>query len=52
VVLRDAWGAVRERLAGSVSSGWLDEAGESLFESNARRLYHLPPPSDMPEDGG
>jgi predicted TIM-barrel fold metal-dependent hydrolase len=42
VVVRDAWRTVRERLAGSVSAAWLDATGESLFESNARRLYHLP----------
>jgi predicted TIM-barrel fold metal-dependent hydrolase len=44
VVLHDAWQTVRERLAGSVSATWLDATEESLFESNARQLYHLPPP--------
>jgi uncharacterized protein len=53
VVLRDAWQTVRQRLTGSVSAAWLDEAGESLFESNSRRLYHLPPrASDIAEGGG
>jgi predicted TIM-barrel fold metal-dependent hydrolase len=42
VVLRDAWRSVSERLTGSARAGWLDEARESIFESNARRLYRLP----------
>ncbi len=42
VLLRDAWAAVRERLAGSVSARWLEEAGELIFERNARQLYGLP----------
>jgi hypothetical protein len=42
VVLRDAWRIVRERLEGSVTEAWLDEAGERIFETNARALYHLP----------
>lgn len=42
LVLRDAWRAVREQLGGRVGTTWLDQAGERLFEANARRLYHLP----------
>ena len=42
VVLRDAWAAVRQRLAGTVTATWLDQTGESIFEGNARRLYRLP----------
>jgi uncharacterized protein len=42
VVLRDAWQAVRERLAGTASRGWLDDAERRMFESNARELYRLP----------
>ena len=53
VVLRDAWQTVRERLAGSVRAAWLDETGESIFEDNARRLYHLPSrASDRSEGNG
>lgn len=43
VVLRDAWQAVRQRLAGTASDGWLDGAERLLFEVNARTLYRLPP---------
>jgi hypothetical protein len=43
VMLRDAWRTVRERLAGAVDDGWLDDIEDRLFESNARELYRLPP---------
>jgi hypothetical protein len=43
VVLRDAWRAVRDRLAGTASDRWLDDAERRMFEENARALYHLPP---------
>lgn len=42
VVLRDAWRAVRDRLAGMASQGWLDDAERRMFEANARALYRLP----------
>ena len=45
VVLRDAWQTVRDRLAGTASRGWLDDAEHRMFETNARVLYRLPPTS-------
>jgi hypothetical protein len=42
VVLRDAWGTVRERLGGAVSAKWLDDTAARIFEDNARQLYRLP----------
>jgi predicted TIM-barrel fold metal-dependent hydrolase len=44
VIVREAWQTVRQRLSGTVSETWLDDAQERLFETNARQLYHLPDP--------
>jgi hypothetical protein len=41
VVLRDAWEEVQRRLSGAVRASWLAEAGERLFNRNARELYRL-----------
>jgi uncharacterized protein len=40
-VLREAWTVVRERLSGMTRSGWLDDAGERMFNGNAREVYQL-----------
>jgi predicted TIM-barrel fold metal-dependent hydrolase len=43
VVVRDAWGDVRQRLRGTVRESWLDDVRERVFDRNARDLYGLTP---------
>jgi predicted TIM-barrel fold metal-dependent hydrolase len=38
-VLREAWADVRSRLRGTVRDGWLEDAEQRLFATNARGLY-------------
>jgi uncharacterized protein len=40
-VLREAWTVVRQQLAASTRSGWLDEAARRMFRANARDVYQL-----------